>query len=317
MKLEAWIALALLGAGGLRGQEVLREGTTEGRILGEEGADPRYRGQWRELEGGLRVERLSFADPTAALRYAEQVMAPHERDFRGQVLVEVRGRHAVVLRHEREDPPLGLSASRLLAQTWTGKAQDEPRTWFGLRDARGLALETARYGPLEPWTLARLHEARRHGPNGTPPGEPGDRLRWLDDTRSAFSLTTREIQDAIDAEVTPLARQITEEQQEWSRLSPEEQQRRLDAARRSLREERQLILRLTEQSALVVQGTERTSPYLESELRELLATSPAAPGSPVRAPEPVAPPTPETPELAPSRPPGHALRGLAGALGGR
>lgn len=46
----------------------------------------------------------------------------------------------------------------------------------------------------------------------------------------------REIQDAVDAEVTPLARQITEEQQEWSRLSPEEQQRRLDEARRSLRE---------------------------------------------------------------------------------
>lgn len=260
------------GAGGARGQEVLRQGTTEGRILGEEGADPRYRGQWRELEGGLRVERLSFADPTGAMRYAEQVMAPHERDFRGQVLVEVRGRHAVVLRDERDEPPLGLPASRLLAQTWTGRAADEPRTWLGLRDARGLALETARYGPLELWTLGRLSEARRRCPDGTPPGEPGDRLRWLDDMRSAFTLTTHE--------------------------------------------GRQLTLRLTEQSALVVQGTERTSPYLESELRELLATSPAAPGSPVRAPEPIAPPTPETPGLAPSLPGADAVRGLASALGG-
>lgn len=195
MKLEAWCALALVlgGAGRVRGQEVLRQGTTEGRLLGgEDGEEQRYRGQWRELEGGVRVERLSFADPAAALRWAEQVMAPHEREVQGQVLVEVRGRWAVVLRDERDEPPLGLLAPRVLAQAWTGKAASAPRTWLGLRDARGLALMTARNGPLEEWTLATLDEARRRFPASSPPGEPGDRLRWHDEVRSAFSATTRD-----------------------------------------------------------------------------------------------------------------------------
>ena len=46
----------------------------------------------------------------------------------------------------------------------------------------------------------------------------------------------QEIDRQVQQEVAPLAAQITAEQREWSQLSPEEQARRLEEARRSLRE---------------------------------------------------------------------------------
>lgn len=77
----------------------------------------------------VRVERLTFADPDAAMDYAVNAL----EEGPGRVMVDVRGDEVVIVRHA--DPDL---ARRTIEAVWKGDpAASNRRTVLGQRDARG------------------------------------------------------------------------------------------------------------------------------------------------------------------------------------
>ena len=163
-------------------------------------ADPRrrYQGEEVRLSGGVVGVRLSFADPEVALEYADALLNP-EGELHGEAVVEVRGRYLVALRSEQPQAPgLSLLATRVLPVAWSGKAAETPRAWLGLRDERGLAVESARRGPTEKQVQDALATGRKRFPQSSPPGEATS-LVWTDEARTAFRFRTRETLITVDA----------------------------------------------------------------------------------------------------------------------
>ena len=151
-----------------------------------------YRGELVDLEGEVSVERLTFADPAAALRYADQVLGSPS-DLGGQAAVDVRGAHAVVVR-SRGKEPVALLAERVLPAAWAGAPADAQRAWLGFRDPRGSAILGARRGPVQE-LLETLERARDRK---VPPDGPRGRFRWLNAERTAFRLDTPGQRASVD-----------------------------------------------------------------------------------------------------------------------
>lgn len=196
--IEAASGRRVRGATGVEGE--LQPGSRT--VLGQPTTltDPQrvFRGEVLDLEGGLVLERLRFEDPTVALEYADRLLGATEVEPRGQVVAEARGPFVVVLRSERQTPPLEREAERILPAVWgRGKAADAPRSYLGVRDERGLAIRTAPRGPLHEH-LERTFELARSRPE-PPPG-----FAWANAERTAFRFQGPDgVRVAVDASTTP------------------------------------------------------------------------------------------------------------------
>lgn len=156
------------------------------------------------LPGGMLLDRLAFASEAAALEYADVLLRPN-LDIEGRAVVEVRGRYLVALRSDRAgDPALVDLAVKLLPVVWAagGPAGESPRAYLGLRDERGMAIESVPAGPLQGHVQAALDKAREKFPAVEQlPGSPERMVEWTGPARDAFRFTSSDgaVRMTVDA----------------------------------------------------------------------------------------------------------------------